>query len=92
MTVMASSEGTIPAGNHFDKITVFGADWCGDCRRAKKVLGQAGTDYDWIDLEKSEEDTALAEALSGQRHIPVIVFPDDTFIVEPTNPELAARL
>jgi glutaredoxin len=89
---MSSSEGKIPAGNHYDKITVFGADWCGDCRRAKKFLRESGTDFDWIDLEKSVTDAATAEELSGQRHIPVIVFPDDSFVVEPTNPELQAKI
>lgn len=87
---MASATGTSP--EHFDVITVFGADWCPDCRRAKAVLDAAGVEYDAIDLEADVAAAARAEAISGQRHIPVVVFPDDVFYVEPTNTELGLKL
>ena len=35
-------------------ITMYGADWCGDCVRAKKFFADNHVDYLWIDLEKDE--------------------------------------
>ena len=87
---MASTTGTSP--EHVDVITLFGSQWCPDCLRAKAVLDAAGVAYDYVDLGDQEEAPARAEAISGQRHIPVVVFPDDVFYVEPTNTELGLKL
>lgn len=76
----------------FDKITMFGADWCGDCRRAKALLDTAKIDYDYVDLVQEEDQAKVAEAISGRKNIPVIVFPDGSFLVEPSNDELVAKL
>ncbi|MDF2574696.1 MAG: NrdH-redoxin, partial [Agromyces sp.] len=37
------------------RITMYGADWCGDCRRSKALLDRRGVDYDYIDLEREVE-------------------------------------
>jgi mycoredoxin len=74
-------------------IKVYGADWCGDCFRAKRVLDAAGAAYEWIDVEAkagaAEEAVRLAR---GRRNIPVIVFPDGDVLVEPSDPELERAL
>ena len=76
-----------------DKITVFGATWCPDCRRAKEFLGEQRVAYDWIDLEQHPEATELVERINGgSRSIPTIVFPDGSHLVEPGNDELAEKL
>ncbi len=75
------------------KVTVYGAYWCPDCRRAKKFLGEQFVPYRWIDIEqdKAAEEYVLKRN-NGKRIIPTIVFEDDTFLVEPTNAELAKKL
>ena len=75
------------------KVTVYGAYWCPDCRRAKKFLGEQFVPYRWIDIEqdKSAEEYVLKRN-NGKRIIPTIVFEDDTFLVEPSNAELAKKL
>lgn len=75
------------------KVTVYGAYWCPDCRRAKKFLGEQFVPYKWIDIEqdKSAEEYVLKRN-NGKRIIPTIVFEDDTFLVEPSNAELAKKL
>lgn len=76
-----------------DKITVFGATWCPDCRRVKEFLGEQRVAYDWIDLEQHPEATELVERINGgSRSIPTIVFPDGSHLVEPGNDELAEKL
>ena len=75
------------------EITVYGAMWCGDCRRAKRVLDGHGARYRWIDVE---EDPAAADRVRrinrGLRTIPTILFPDGSILVEPTDEELTAKL
>lgn len=74
-------------------ITVYGAIWCPDCRRAKQFLASHRVAYDWIDLEEHPEKTADVEARNdGKRIIPTIVFPDGTFLAELSNDELADRI
>ncbi|WP_019147194.1 glutaredoxin family protein [Timonella senegalensis] len=73
-------------------IIMYGADWCGDCRRAKAVLDREGTSYTYVDLVATPEAAEQAQAISGRPNIPVIVFPDGSHMVEPTNKELLAKL
>lgn len=74
------------------RITMFGAQWCSDCRRSKSLLDRLEVEYDYVDLETVEDGADRAFAISGRTTIPVIVFPDDTHVVEPTDPELRAKL
>lgn len=76
----------------FDKITMFGAEWCGDCRRSKALLDKLNVDYDYVDLEAVEDGAARAEAISGRKNIPVVVFPDGAHFTEPSDAELQAKL
>jgi glutaredoxin len=74
-------------------IRVFGADWCGDCFRAKRVLDRTGADYEWIDVEVQAGAAAEALELAGGRtNIPVIELPDGRILVEPTDRELEDAL
>ena len=76
-----------------DTITVIGASWCPDCRRAKAFLAEQRVAYDWIDLEHHPEATAIVEEINGgSRAIPTILFPDGSHLTEPGNDELADKL
>ena len=35
-------------------ITMYGADWCGDCTRAKALLDREGVAYTYVDVEADE--------------------------------------
>ncbi len=71
---------------------MFGAEWCGDCRRAKRLLTALSVPFEWIDVAADEEAVREAKAISGRSKIPVIVFPDGSFVVEPGDHELAAAV
>ncbi|KPV51792.1 hypothetical protein SE17_19210 [Kouleothrix aurantiaca] len=74
-------------------LTVYGATWCSDCKRAKKFLGEQRVHYNWVDVEQDAEGLALVErANNGKRIIPTIVFDDGSMLIEPSNAELAAKL
>jgi thioredoxin reductase (NADPH) len=75
------------------QVTVYGAYWCPDCRRSKKFLGENFIPFKWVDIEEDKEGEAYVVAKNnGKRIIPTIVFEDDSFLVEPSNSELAKKL
>lgn len=73
-------------------ITMFGADWCGDCRRAKLVFDRLGVEYTYVDLVADEAAVEVARDISGRTNIPVIVYPDQSFQVEPSNADITAKV
>ncbi len=74
-------------------ITVYGAYWCPDCRRSKKFLGEQMVHFNWVDIEQDEKGREFVEKINnGKRIIPTIVFEDRSFLVEPSNAELAKKL
>jgi thioredoxin reductase (NADPH) len=75
------------------KIVMYGAPWCGDCKRAKKFLGEQRVHYEWVDVDENPQAAELVEKLNdGKRIVPTIVFDDGSILVEPSNAELAAKL
>jgi mycoredoxin len=75
-----------------ERIVIYGADWCVDCRRAKNVLAALGLDYDYVEIDRDEVAAAKAIEISGARSIPVIVLPDGSHLVEPSNEALLAAV
>jgi thioredoxin reductase (NADPH) len=74
-------------------ITVYGAAWCPDCRRVKKLLAEHQIQYTWVDTEKDEPAQAYVRKLNGGRYrVPTMVFPDGGVLSEPGNAELMVRL
>ncbi|HEY7927687.1 MAG TPA: FAD-dependent oxidoreductase [Candidatus Dormibacteraeota bacterium] len=74
-------------------ITVYGAPWCPDCRRAKKFLGEQRVAFDWVDIDDDVKGLAMVERLQdGGRTIPTVVFDGGDHLVNPGNDELARRL
>ena len=73
-------------------ITLYGAHWCPDCRRAKQFLGEHQIPYAWVDIEQdAAAEQYVIEKNNGKRIIPTIVFEDGSSLVEPSNAELAAK-
>ena len=73
-------------------LTVFGADWCRDCRRTKAQLDSLGVAYEYVDLEADPGAADVAKDISGRTNIPVVVYPDATHHVEPSNADVEAKL
>jgi mycoredoxin len=73
-------------------ITVFGADWCRDCVRTKSQLDSLGVSYTYVDLLTHPAAADVAREISGRTSIPVVVYPDSTHHVEPSNADVEAKL
>jgi glutaredoxin-like protein len=74
-------------------IDFYGAAWCSDCRRSKKLMEELGVEFNYIDVEADETASEKVIAINnGMRSIPVIVFEDGTHLTEPSDPDLKAKL
>ena len=72
---------------------MYSADWCGDCRRSKRLMDSLNIEYTIIDVEADPSASEkVIEINGGQRSIPVIVFPDGTHMTEPSDNDLKAKL
>jgi len=74
-------------------IVLYGTSWCGDCRRARRVLAEKNTPYQDIDIEADPQAARFVEELNqGGRSVPSIVFPDGSLLVEPDDDTLRQKL
>ena len=73
-------------------ITMFGADWCRDCVRTKRQLDSLGIQYTYVDLVADPAAADVAREISGRTSIPVVVYPDASHHVEPSNDAVEAKL
>jgi thioredoxin reductase (NADPH) len=76
-----------------EKIKLYGASWCSDCKRAKRFLGDQRVPFEWHDIEQDPRNLEVVhERNDGNNVIPTIVFQDGTSLSEPTNEELANKI
>ena len=72
---------------------MYGAEWCGDCRRSKKFLDANNVKYNYIDVEAdASASDKVIEINGGMRSIPVILFADGTHLTEPSDAALQEKL
>ena len=74
-------------------IQVYGTRWCGDTRRALRIMDERKVAYDWINIDQDKAAEAFVkETNQGYRSVPTIVFPDESILVEPSNQKLIEKL
>jgi len=76
-----------------DQIIFYGADWCGDCRRSKRLLEELNVEYTLIDTDSDlTAADKVVEINGGAKSIPVLVFSDGSHLTEPSDKDLTAKL
>jgi glutaredoxin len=76
-----------------ERIVIYGAPWCPDARRARRFFDERGVEYAWIDIDEDNQARDFVKKTNGGKIvIPVIVFPDQSMLVEPSNYELATKM
>lgn len=74
------------------QLTLFGADWCPDCRRAKSYLDDHGINYLFIDVDEHNWATEKVESINnGKRIIPTILLNNKPY-TNPNNAKLKELL
>jgi len=75
-----------------NNITLYGADWCADCRRAKSYLKKNNINFKFIDVDIDEHATQKVESINnGKRIIPTIVLNNKSY-TNPNNATLSSIL
>lgn len=81
------------ADNNDPTIIFYGTLWCPDCTRSKEILDEQQIAYSFVDIDVHPEgERKVLELNNENRSVPTIVFPDGTFLVEPTRLELLQKL
>ena len=79
----------IPA---FEGIRVLGSQWSPQSFTAKEFLSRNRVPYEWVDLDVDATARTLAESIAGDlTRLPVVLFPDGTHLVAPSQVELASK-
>jgi mycoredoxin len=74
-------------------ITIYATEWCGDCRRARKLFDKYGVTYRWVDIDDDDQAEQFVKRTNkGMRSVPTITFPDGDILVEPSNAQLERKL
>lgn len=74
-------------------IKVYGTNWCGDCKRAVRVLNEQQWPFTFVDIDRDDAAREyVAQVNNGMQSVPTIVFPDGSVLVEPSSSALAAKL
>ncbi len=75
-----------------NKVILYGASWCVDCRRAKKFLDQNGVPYKYVDIEKDEDaERFVIRANNGKSIIPTIQIGEE-ILTNPDGQQLGSTL
>ena len=70
-------------------VTVYGVDTCEDTTRARQHFDAAGLTYRYVNYELDPAARAVVHA-AGYTNTPVVVLPDGSLFVEPSDVELAS--
>jgi thioredoxin reductase (NADPH) len=77
----------------FEGIRVVGNRWSPLSHAVKDFLARNRMPYQWQDVEASEEAHQLvAQADGGDLRLPLVVFPDGTYLEAPENVEVAEKV
>jgi glutaredoxin len=83
---------TPPTTSHRATVTVYGADWCEDTHRSRRLLRRLGVVHAYRNVDDDLEALGRATELGhGVRRTPVVEI-DGESVVEPSNEALMAVL
>jgi glutaredoxin len=75
-----------------DRIVIYTTSSCGDCQMAKAWFQQKNVAYLEVNLEEDPiAEIFIKELTFGYASVPLIIFPDGSYLVEPSMQELSAK-
>jgi thioredoxin reductase (NADPH) len=77
----------------FEGIQVVGTLWSATCHSVKDFLARNQVPYKWLDIEKDPmANRMIAEVQKGSLELPVVFFPDGTWMSQPSIRDLAEKI
>ena len=77
----------------FDGVRIVGSRWSPQSYAVRDFLARNQIPYQWIDIDQDAANRQLVESIAGNSPpLPVVLLPDGSHLVEPTMPELAAKV
>ncbi len=72
---------------------IYGATWCPGCSRLMAYLDEQKVTYTWINIDANPEALKIVEKINdGKKRVPTVEFTDGTFMVHPTQEEIAKKI
>jgi thioredoxin reductase (NADPH) len=76
----------------YDGIRVAGTLWSASSHNIKDFLARSQIPYQFLDIERDADARSLVEQANKSTHqLPVVFFPDGSFLIEPSLTELAEK-
>lgn len=77
----------------FEGIRVIGSRWLPQSHQIKDFLARNQVPYQWLDIEtESEAQRLINYAECGTVQLPLVLFPDGSHLIKPTNAEIAQKI
>ena len=76
----------------FDGIRVIGSRWSSKSHQVKDFLARNHIPYQWINIESDEGLRLITYARCDTEYLPLVLFPDGSYLVEPTNIQIAEKV
>jgi thioredoxin reductase (NADPH) len=77
----------------FEGVRVLGHRWAPLTHQIKDFMARNQIPYHWSDLETDEESQRLVQSLKLEAsQLPAVLFPDGTYLVQPTNQQIAEKV
>lgn len=77
----------------FEGLRIIGYRWSPACHEVKQFLALNQVPYQWLSIDQSQEAQVLLDQMQLQRpHLPVVLFPDGTYLDNPGISALAERI
>jgi thioredoxin reductase (NADPH) len=74
-------------------VRVFGFQWSAHTHEVKDFLARNRVPYVWLDVEQDAEARGQVERLGvGFEQLPLLLFPDDSHLAQPSDAEIAEKI
>jgi glutaredoxin len=75
-----------------EPVTIYGTNWCPDCRRTKSFLKERGVDFREVNIEEDSSGEAIViKANNGRRVVPTLEVGGRYFSCSPFDAEQLAE-
>ncbi len=72
---------------------MYSTQWCGYCKRLKKMMQDAGITFAEVDIEQVPGTAEIVEKVNnGNRTVPTLVFSDGTAMTNPSLTKVQEKL